>query len=230
MLNSNPILPSIAIVTSNEKKLKSTQAFLKEKKINIATIIITENISIELVTQKQYDVFLVELHLAQFDGIEICEIIKTKFEKTSVILVSEETQEYIQVEAYKAGADDFITPTIQPKLLLKKIDALLKRKNIAKNKSKSNIYHNSIKVNRESYLIEKDNQEISLQKKQFELLYLLISNPKRIFTRDELYHSVWENTDNNNPRIIDVHIRKIREKVGENIIKTIKGRGYRFAE
>ncbi len=230
MLKPNHILPSIAIVTSNEKKLKSTQAFLKEKKINIANILITENTPLELVTQKQYDIFLVELHLAQFDGIEICEIIKTKFENTSVLLVSEETQEYIQVEAYKAGADDFISPTIQPKLLLKKIDALLKRKNIAKNETKSNIYHNSIKVNRESYLIEKDNQEISLQKKQFELLYLLISNPKRIFTRDELYHSVWENTDNNNPRIIDVHIRKIREKVGENIIKTIKGRGYRFAE
>ncbi|HEJ0126751.1 TPA: response regulator transcription factor [Klebsiella aerogenes] len=230
MIKSNHILPSITIVTSNEKKLKSIQAFFKEKKIDLTTIIISENTPIELITQKQQDVFLVELHLAQFDGIEVCEIIKTKFENASVLLVSEETQEYIQVEAYKAGADDFITPTIQPQLLLKKIAALLKRKTIAKNKSISNIYHNSIKVNRESYLIEKDNQEIALQKKQFELLYLLISNPKRIFTRDELYNSVWENTDNNNPRIIDVHIRKIREKIGENIIKTIKGRGYRFAE
>ncbi|MDT8412066.1 MAG: response regulator transcription factor [Vicingaceae bacterium] len=230
MIKSNHILPSIAIVTSNENKLKSIQAFFREKKIDLTTIIISENTPIELITQKQQDVFLVELQLAQFDGIEICEIIKNKFENTSVLLVSEETQEYIQVEAYKAGADDFISPTIQPKLLLKRIAALLKRKTIAKNKSKSNIYLNSIKVNRESYLIEKDNQEISLQKKQFELLYLLISNPKRIFTRDELYHSVWENTDNNNPRIIDVHIRKIREKVGENIIKTIKGRGYSFAE
>lgn len=230
MIKSNHILPSITIVTSNEKKLKSIQAFFKEKKIDLTTIIISENTPIELITQKQQDIFLVELQLAQFDGIEICEIIKNKFENASVLLVSEETQEYIQVEAYKAGADDFITSTIQPQLLLKKIAALLKRKNIAKNKSISNIYHNSIKVNRESYLIEKDNQEIALQKKQFELLYLLISNPKRIFTRDELYNSVWENTDNNNPRIIDVHIRKIREKVGENIIKTIKGRGYRFAE
>jgi len=230
MIKSNHILPSITIVTSNEKKLKSIQAFFKEKKIDLTTIIISENTPIEHITQKQQDVFLVELQLAQFDGIEICEIIKNKFENASVLLVSEETQEYIQVEAYKAGADDFITPTIQPQLLLKKIAALLKRKTIAKNKSISNIYHNSIKVNRESYLIEKDNQEIALQKKQFELLYLLISNPKRIFTRDELYNSVWENTDNNNPRIIDVHIRKIREKIGENIIKTIKGRGYRFAE
>lgn len=230
MIKSNHILPSITIVTSNEKKLKSIQAFFKEKKIDLTTIIISENTPIELITQKQQDIFLVELQLAQFDGIEICEIIKNKFENASVLLVSEETQEYIQVEAYKAGADDFITPTIQPQLLLKKIAALLKRKTIAKNKSISNIYHNSIKVNRESYLIEKDNQEIALQKKQFELLYLLISNPKRIFTRDELYNSVWENTDNNNPRIIDVHIRKIREKIGENIIKTIKGRGYRFAE
>lgn len=230
MIKSNHILPSITIVTSNEKKLKSIQAFFKEKKIDLTTIIISENTPIELITQKQQDIFLVELQLAQFDGIEICEIIKNKFENASVLLVSEETQEYIQVEAYKAGADDFITPTKQPQLLLKKIAALLKRKTIAKNKSISNIYHNSIKVNRESYLIEKDNHEIALQKKQFELLYLLISNPKRIFTRDELYNSVWENTDNNNPRIIDVHIRKIREKVGENIIKTIKGRGYRFAE
>ncbi len=230
MIKSNHILPSITIVTSNEKKLKSIQAFFKEKKIDLTTIIISENTPIELITQKQQDIFLVELQLAQFDGIEICEIIKNKFENASVLLVSEETQEYIQVEAYKAGADDFITPTIQPQLLLKKIAALLKRKTIAKNKSISNIYNNSIKINRESYLIEKDNQEIALQKKQFELLYLLISNPKRIFTRDELYNSVWENTDNNNPRIIDVHIRKIREKIGENIIKTIKGKGYRFAE
>ena len=86
MLNSNPILPSIAIVTSNEKKLKSTQSFFKEKRINIATIIITENTPLELVTQKQYDVFLVELHLAQFDGIEICKFLFHQIELSVVLL------------------------------------------------------------------------------------------------------------------------------------------------
>jgi two-component system alkaline phosphatase synthesis response regulator PhoP len=91
------------------------------------------------------------------------------------------------------------------------------------------IHHSSIKINRESYLVYNGMEEISLQKKQFELLYLLISNPKKTFSRDELYQTVWKNKEVTNPRIIDVHIRKLREKIGENLIVTVKGNGYKIA-
>lgn len=201
--------------------------YLKEARLKVDYYAI-ENQRFEL--SKKYDVYIVELNLLPNDGIEVCEVIKTNFPSSVVLIVSNDDLEFVQIEAYKAGADDFISPDIHAKLLYKKIIALSRRKKPTSKTLPERVGNNTIKVNRESYLIEKDNQQIALQKKQFELLYLLISQPKRVFTRDELYQKVWENTESNNPRIIDVHIRKIREKIGENIIKTIKGRGYRFAE
>lgn len=201
--------------------------YLKEARLKVDYYAI-ESQRFEL--SKRYDVYIVELNLLPNDGIEVCEAIKTNFPSSVVLIVSNDDLEFVQIEAYKAGADDFISPDIHAKLLYKKIIALSRRKKPTSKTLPERVGNNTIKVNRESYLIEKDNQQIALQKKQFELLYLLISQPKRVFTRDELYQKVWENTESNNPRIIDVHIRKIREKIGENIIKTIKGRGYRFAE
>jgi len=201
--------------------------YLKEARLKVDYYAI-ESQRFEL--SKKYDVYIVELNLLPNDGIEVCEAIKTNFPSSVVLIVSNDDLEFVQIEAYKAGADDFISPDIHAKLLYKKIIALSRRKKPTSKTLPERVGNNTIKVNRESYLIEKDNQQIALQKKQFELLYLLISQPKRVFTRDELYQKVWENTESNNPRIIDVHIRKIREKIGENIIKTIKGRGYRFAE
>lgn len=201
--------------------------YLKEARLKVDYYAI-ESQRFEL--SKRYDVYIVELNLLPNDGIEVCEVIKTNFPSSVVLIVSNDDLEFVQIEAYKAGADDFISPDIHAKLLYKKIIALSRRKKPTSKTLPERVGNNTIKVNRESYLIEKDNQQIALQKKQFELLYLLISQPKRVFTRDELYQKVWENTESNNPRIIDVHIRKIREKIGENIIKTIKGRGYRFAE
>lgn len=220
------IVPTVAIIC-NDNNLKSMGFYLKEARLKVDYYAI-ESQRFEL--SKRYDVYIVELNLLPNDGIEVCEAIKTNFPSSVVLIVSNDDLEFVQIEAYKAGADDFISPDIHAKLLYKKIIALSRRKKPTSKTLPERVGNNTIKVNRESYLIEKDNQKIALQKKQFELLYLLISQPKRVFTRDELYQKVWENTESNNPRIIDVHIRKIREKIGENIIKTIKGRGYRFAE
>lgn len=220
------IVPTVAIIC-NDNNLKSMGFYLKEARLKVDYYAI-ESQRFEL--SKRYDVYIVELNLLPNDGIEVCEVIKTNFPSSVVLIVSNDDLEFVQIEAYKAGADDFISPDIHVKLLYKKIIALSRRKKTTSKTLPERVGNSTIKVNRESYLIEKDNQKIALQKKQFELLYLLISQPKRVFTRDELYQKVWENTDSNNPRIIDVHIRKIREKIGENIIKTIKGRGYRFAE
>lgn len=175
-------------------------------------------------------VLFLDLTLGYTDGIELCERIKTQRSNTILIIFSDEKEDFVEIEAYKAGVDDFLTKNINPKLLLKKINAFLRRKSsITKLAEERIINYQTLIVNRDRYLVQKGEEEISLQKKQFELLFLLISNPKKTFSRDELYQAVWEVSEANNPRIIDVHIRKIREKIGENIIITIKGNGYKIA-
>lgn len=186
-------------------------------------------VNIESLIHNLPRLLLLDLDIDGFDGIEICERIKEKKKNISIIICSNKTEEYIQIAAFKAGADDFVSKNISHRLLHRKINALLKQSSIENyNFENHSIHHLSIKINRESYLVNNGEKDISLQKKQFELLYLLVSNPKKVFTRDELYQAVW-NKELSNPRIIDVHIRKLREQIGEDLIITIKGNGYKIA-
>jgi len=187
-----------------------------------------QHVDLEVLIPNLPEILLLDLNLGNFDGIEICERIREK-KNNIIVICSNEIEEYIQIAAFNAGADDFTSKNINPHLLLRKINAMLKR--MPKNFSLNShfIHHSSIKINRESYLVNTGEEDISLQKKQFELLFLLVSNPKKVFTRDELYQTVWENKEITNPRIIDVHIRKLREKIGEDLIITVKGNGYKIA-
>ena len=137
---------------------------------------------------------------------------------------------YIQVAAFKAGADDFIRHPINLRLLQKKIAALLKRKPQNRIDSSYQVlsYKNLI-IDRNRYIIALNSKEIKLPKKEFEMLYLLLNNPQKVFSREEIYEHVWNKIASNNDRIIDVHIKKIREKIGERLIKTVKGVGYQLA-
>lgn len=187
-----------------------------------------QHVDLEVLIPNLPEILLLDLNLGNFDGIEICERIREK-KNNIIVICSNEIEEYIQIAAFNAGADDFTSKNINPYLLLRKINAMLKRvpKNFSLNSQ--SIHHLSIKINRESYLVNTGEENISLQKKQFELLFLLVSNPKKVFTRDELYQTVWKSKEVTNPRIIDVHIRKLREKIGENLIITVKGNGYKIA-
>src|SRR5690606_10753576 len=135
-------------------------------------------------------------------------------------------EDYSQVAGFDVGADDYITKPIKPKVLVSKVKALLRR--LKNEKYQETITLPGLEINREEYKITKDGEEIVLPKKEFELLYLLASKPGKVFKRDEILSQVWGNDVVVGGRTIDVHIRKLREKIGEEMFKTIKGVGYKI--
>jgi two-component system alkaline phosphatase synthesis response regulator PhoP len=144
-----------------------------------------------------------------------------------MIFLSARGEDFTQIAAFDAGADDYINKPVKPKILLKKISSIAKRLNSSKNLS--NILDlGEIKIDRDSYLVTINKEEKNLPRKEFELLYLLLSKPGKVFTRDEIMLKVWGSEIVVGDRTIDVHIRKLREKIGDKYIKTIKGIGYKF--
>ena len=175
------------------------------------------------------DIILMDVMMPEMSGIEACSEIRKidKLSNTIIIFLSARSEDYTQISAYDAGADDYISKPVKPKILLKKIS------NIAKKIKSENTYSKildfgSLKINREKYLVINNKNEILLPRKEFELLFLLGSKPEKVFTREEIMNKVWGSLDIVGDRTIDVHIRKLREKIGEKHIKTIKGVGYKF--
>ena len=174
-------------------------------------------------------IILMDVMMPEMSGIEACTEIKQidELRKTIIIFLSARNEDYTQISAYDAGADDYISKPVQPKILLKKISNIAKKINSNKN-SPNVIDLGSILINREEYLVFKNKNEIILPRKEFELLFLLASKPGKVFTRDQIMNKVWGTLVVVGDRTIDVHIRKLREKIGEKHIKTIKGVGYKF--
>jgi len=144
-----------------------------------------------------------------------------------IIFLSARGEDFTQIAAFDAGADDYINKPVKPKILLKKISSI-SRRILSENNNTSNIIIGSLSIDRESYTVTLEKNEISLPRKEFELLYLLASKPGKVLTRDEIMLIVWGTQVVVGDRTIDVHIRKLREKIGEKYIKTIKGVGYKF--
>jgi|TARA_B100001093_G_scaffold501664_1_gene553619 two-component system alkaline phosphatase synthesis response regulator PhoP len=175
------------------------------------------------------DIILLDVMMPEMDGIEACIKIKEikKLSSTRIIFLSARGEDFTQIAAFDAGADDYINKPVKPKILLKKISSIAKRLNSSKNLS--NILDlGEIKIDRDSYLVTINKEEKNLPRKEFELLYLLLSKPGKVFTRDEIMLKVWGSEIVVGDRTIDVHIRKLREKIGDKYIKTIKGIGYKF--
>ena len=175
------------------------------------------------------DVILMDVMMPEMSGIEACSEIKeiNELSNTIIIFLSARNEDYTQISAYDAGADDYISKPIKPKVLLKKISNIAKKINSEKNLSQILNLGNII-INKEEYVVYKDKNEIILPRKAFELLFLLASKPERVFKREEIMNHVWGTQVVVGDRTIDVHIRKLREKIGEKHIRTIKGVGYKF--
>ena len=175
------------------------------------------------------DIILMDVMMPEMSGIEACSEIRkiNQLRNTIIIFLSARSEDYTQISAYDAGADDYISKPVKPKILLKKISNIAKKIKLEKTASKI-LDLGSLKINREEYLVLKNKNEILLPRKEFELLFLLGSKPEKVFTREEIMNKVWGTLVVVGDRTIDVHIRKLREKIGEKYIKTIKGVGYKF--
>ena len=173
---------------------------------------------------------ILDIMMPEMDGIETCEKIRaTKgLENVLITFFTARGEDYSQVAGFNVGADDYITKPIKPKVLISKIKALLRRVNEVQNVSSNNVKVGEIIIDREEYVIIKDGEKLSLPKKEFELFALLASKPEKVFKRDDILDKVWGNEVVVGGRTIDVHIRKLREKIGEEYFKTVKGVGYKF--
>jgi two-component system, OmpR family, alkaline phosphatase synthesis response regulator PhoP len=172
---------------------------------------------------------ILDVMMPEMDGIEACENIRKipELQDTIITFLTARSEDYSQVAGFDAGADDYIAKPIKPKVLVSKVKALLRRlKDDSKSSSTLNV--GNIEINREEYKIINNGQEIILPRKEFELFYLLATKPGKVFTREEILDKVWGNEVVVGGRTIDVHIRKLREKMGDDFFKTIKGVGYKI--
>ncbi|MCK6608406.1 two-component system alkaline phosphatase synthesis response regulator PhoP [Flavobacterium aquaticum] len=174
---------------------------------------------------------IMDVMMPEMDGMEACENIRKipELQDTIITFLTARSEDYSQVAGFDAGADDYIAKPIKPKVLVSKVQALLRRlKGVEGVSSTTTLTVGNIEINREEYKIIKDGEEIILPRKEFELFYLLATKPGKVFTREEILDKVWGNEVVVGGRTIDVHIRKLREKIGDSFFKTIKGVGYKI--
>jgi two-component system alkaline phosphatase synthesis response regulator PhoP len=174
------------------------------------------------------DLIVMDVMMPRMDGVAAVEEIRKDpvFDDTLIVFLTARSEDYSQIAGFEAGADDYVTKPIKIKVLVSRIIALLRRS--VKTKKTTSVEVNGLVIDQDKYLVIKDGKEIVLPKKEFKLLKLLASSPNKVFTREEIFHKVWGDDVIVGDRTIDVHIRKIREKIGLDNIKTIKGVGYKF--
>lgn len=192
--------------------------------------------AIKIADKKNPDLIILDVMMPEMDGIATCEELRKnpKLKSTVIAFLTARGEDYSQIAGFEAGADDYITKPVRPKVLISRVKALMKRSQLVEESvvvvSSNLITIGNITIDRERYLISVDGIEMVLPRKEFELLSLLASKPGKVFTREEIYSSVWGEQVIVGDRTIDVHIRKLREKIGENHIKTLKGIGYKFVD
>jgi two-component system, OmpR family, alkaline phosphatase synthesis response regulator PhoP len=177
------------------------------------------------------EIILLDIMMPEMDGIEACSQLKeiSSLSNTIIIFLSARNENFTQIAAFDAGGDDYVSKPIKPKILLKKINSILKRMK-SSNSENHVIDLGDVIINRNTYSVTKNEKILTLPRKEFELFYLLASKPGNVFTRDEIMGKVWGSEVIVGDRTIDVHIRKLREKIGDSYFKTIKGVGYKFAQ
>jgi len=187
--------------------------------------------AVKVAKKKKPHLIILDVMMPEMDGIEACEQIRKipDLQNTIITFLTARGEDYSQVAGFDAGADDYITKPIRPKVLVSKVKALLRR--LKEDGSSENIVKiGNLVINRDEYKIVKDKKEIILPRKEFELLSLLASKPGKVFKREDILDKVWGNEVIVGGRTIDVHIRKLREKIGNEYIKTAKGIGYKLEE
>ena len=186
--------------------------------------------AIKIAKKAQPQLIIMDVMMPEIDGIEACERIRAipELSQTIITFLTARGEDYSQLAGFEAGADDYITKPIKPKLLISKIKALLRRLPSYERNNEDILYFNNLIINRVEYTITINGNEILLPKKEFELLSLLASLPNKVFKREEILEKVWGNDVVVGGRTIDVHIRKLREKIGDDYFKTVKGVGYKF--
>lgn len=176
------------------------------------------------------DLIILDIMMPKMDGIEACRIMRAipEFKNTFMVFLTARSEEYSEIAGFNVGADDYIAKPIKPRALVSRINAILRRNASGEEISDNKVEIGDLVIDREAYLVFQNGKKVVLAKKEFELLYLLASKPGKVYTRESILKNIWEDSVVVTNRTIDVHIRKLREKLGENYVATVKGVGYKF--
>jgi two-component system alkaline phosphatase synthesis response regulator PhoP len=176
------------------------------------------------------DLIVLDIMMPKMDGIEACRIMRTmpEFKNTFMVFLTARSEEYSEIAGFNVGADDYIAKPIKPRALVSRINAILRRNAPAEDVTENKLEIGDLVIDREAYLVFQRGNKVVLAKKEFELLYLLASKPGKVYTREVILKNIWEDSVVVTNRTIDVHIRKLREKLGDDVVATVKGVGYKF--
>ena len=208
--------------------------FLKYNLVKEGFEVVTANNGeegIQVAESEQPNLIILDIMMPKMDGVEVCRHLRSKpeFDNTVIAFLTAREEDYSQIAALDVGGDDYITKPIRPRVFLSRVRALLRRSERIEMVDDSSVIRvGDLAIDKERVNVQKGEQVIELAKKEFELLYLLVSKPGKVFSREEIFNKVWGTDVIVGNRTIDVHIRKLREKIGDNYIKTIKGIGYKF--
>jgi len=185
--------------------------------------------AVEIAKSFQPDLVILDIMMPDQDGVETCRQLRDipELYDTYILFLTARSEEYSEVAAFDIGADDYITKPIKPRALMSRISAMFRRGE-QKTKDMNQITIGDLAIDKTSYLVTLKGIQFSLPKKEFELLYFLAQNPNKVFSRDDLLQNIWGTDVYVLARTVDVHVRKVREKIGEGYIKTVKGVGYKF--
>jgi two-component system, OmpR family, alkaline phosphatase synthesis response regulator PhoP len=225
---ANKPMQKVLVVDDEEPILELLKYNLEKSGYEVKT---AENGSkaVEIAKKFTPDLVLLDIMMPKMDGVETCRLIREipEMQKSFVVFLTARSEEYSEVAAFDVGADDYITKPIKPRALMSRISALFRR-DMKKETPQALITIGDLTIDRTSYTIKLKNKEINLPKKEFELLFFLAQNPNKVFSREDLLHNIWGTDVYVLARTVDVHIRKVREKIGDDFIATVKGVGYKF--
>ena len=217
------------LVVDDEKAILDLVKYNLEKEGYTVKTLLGGKDALKIASEFRPDLIVLDIMMPDKDGVEVCRELREdqSFFDTIIVFLTARAEEYSEVAGFDVGADDYIPKPIKPRAMISRINAHFRREK-KKDKDGDSIEMGDLKIDRSSYLVSLSDKEFSLPRKEFELLYFLARNPGKVYTRDQLLKSVWGTEVYVLARTVDVHIRKVREKIGEGFIKTVKGVGYKF--
>jgi len=218
----------VLVVDDEEPILELLKYNLEKQGYDVRTAIDGQG-AVDVARKFHPDLVLLDIMMPKMDGVEACRQIRAmpELQNTFIVFLTARAEEYSEIAAFDVGADDYILKPIKPRALMSRIGAFFRRDSKKKNTS-AQIKIGDLLIDRTSYTIKLKDKEISLPKKEFELLFFLAQNPNKVFNRDDLLQNIWGSDVYVLARTVDVHIRKVREKIGDDYITTVKGVGYKF--
>lgn len=222
--------PTILLIDNNYETIEGLKELLEQNGFQVY-FALSSGKGLELLRLHQPNIVLLEVDIPERDGLEICSEIReqTRYNATYIIFYSQKNDNFLQISAFNHGADDFIQKPCSQRLLISKLRSYLRRQNYNRGAALPN-EQNHLQIDFEKYLVVKGSEAIELPKKEFEILTLLYNSPGKVFSRDEIKNQIWGMNGDVKNRTIDVHVKKLREKIGEEFIKTIKGVGYKLEQ